>query len=209
MTDANGEVEFTTIFPGWYSGRVTHIHFQVYLSSVLQVTSQLTFPVAAKNELYASNTPYSAYGDDPTSISGDNIFSDGYAVQMATLTKNDSGVYEVYLQAKVNSSKTTGLLKLEPETGGQFKLHQNFPNPYQLKTNISFTLASTSDVKIELFNLMGIKVAEVSKHGLSSGLQEIEINTNQLGIASANYVYQIEVNNSNGIFRQCKMMTLG
>jgi len=128
---------------------------------------------------------------------------------MATLTKNDSDIYEVYLQAKVNSSKTTGLLKLEPETGGQFKLLQNFPNPYQHKTNIPFTLASVSDVKIELFNLMGIKVAEVSKRGLSSGFQEIEINTNQLGIASANYVYQIEVNNSKGSFRQCKMMTLG
>ena len=114
-----------------------------------------------------------------------------------------------YLQAKVNSSKTTGLLKLEPETGGQFKLRQNFPNPYQYTTNIPFTLANTSDVKIELFNLMGNKVAEVSRHALSSGSQEIEINAHDLGIASANYIYQIEVNNSNGSFRQCKMMTLG
>ena len=29
MTDANGECEFVTIFPGWYPGRVTHVHFQV------------------------------------------------------------------------------------------------------------------------------------------------------------------------------------
>src|SRR5262249_37807847 len=33
FTDANGEVEFITIFPGWYNGRICHIHFQVYVSS--------------------------------------------------------------------------------------------------------------------------------------------------------------------------------
>src|SRR5262245_27378242 len=33
ITDANGEVEFITIFPGWYPGRVCHIHFQVYVST--------------------------------------------------------------------------------------------------------------------------------------------------------------------------------
>ncbi|HKC37661.1 MAG TPA: hypothetical protein VKB95_16405 [Chitinophagaceae bacterium] len=29
-TDANGLVSFTSIFPGWYSGRSTHIHVHVY-----------------------------------------------------------------------------------------------------------------------------------------------------------------------------------
>ena len=32
MTDANGECEFLTIFPGWYPGRTTHVHFQVHVS---------------------------------------------------------------------------------------------------------------------------------------------------------------------------------
>ena len=29
LTDANGKVTFTTIVPGWYSGRTTHIHLRV------------------------------------------------------------------------------------------------------------------------------------------------------------------------------------
>ena len=29
VTDANGQVTFTTIFPGWYDGRTTHIHYRV------------------------------------------------------------------------------------------------------------------------------------------------------------------------------------
>ena len=33
MTDSTGLVRFTTIYPGWYSGRITHAHFRVYLGS--------------------------------------------------------------------------------------------------------------------------------------------------------------------------------
>mgnify|MGYP003343596661 FL=1 len=29
LTDANGQCSFITIYPGWYPGRVTHIHFKV------------------------------------------------------------------------------------------------------------------------------------------------------------------------------------
>ena len=44
-TDSNGQVVFTSIFPGWYSGRATHIHVHVYDSSgtSLKVT-QIAFP---------------------------------------------------------------------------------------------------------------------------------------------------------------------
>ena len=52
FADANGEVNFTTIFPGWYPGRIAHIHFQVYVSSVYAAISQLTYPIAEKNQIY-------------------------------------------------------------------------------------------------------------------------------------------------------------
>src|SRR5688572_23919869 len=45
ITDANGEVELITIFPGWYPGRICHIHFQVYVSSSYAAISQLTFDI--------------------------------------------------------------------------------------------------------------------------------------------------------------------
>jgi protocatechuate 3,4-dioxygenase beta subunit len=50
VSDSNGQVTFTTIYPGWYAGRITHIHFQIYLNDNLSVTatatSQLAFPQA-------------------------------------------------------------------------------------------------------------------------------------------------------------------
>ncbi|MEI7803685.1 MAG: T9SS type A sorting domain-containing protein [Bacteroidota bacterium] len=207
MTDVNGEVNFTTVFPGWYSGRVAHIHFQVFLSSVLQATSQLTFPETEKNALYAANPPYSTYGPDPTAISADNVFSDGYTVQLATLTGNPTDGYDVYLEVTISGSGVTGLQNLEPETGGQFKLKQNFPNPYSEETTIPFTLANQSDVTIELWDLTGRKMASILNTEMSAGEQTVTLNMKSLGLPVGNYVYQIQVENKNGIFRQCKLMS--
>jgi|ERR1043165_4941887 protocatechuate 3,4-dioxygenase beta subunit len=210
MTDADGEVNFTTIFPGWYNGRICHIHFQVYVSSVYAAISQLSFDIPTKNALYAANSSIYTKGADPSTFASDNIFSDGYNYQVATLTPNNTtGGYDAYLEVTIQGSGTTptGLAALEPETGGQFKLGQNFPNPYSDETTIPFTLTNPSDVKIELFDLSARKVAEVSKNNLAAGEQKIKLNLHNLKLAKASYIYQLEVKNSNGVFRQSKMMT--
>lgn len=87
-TDCNGDVEFVTIYPGWYPGRITHVHFQVYLNNggTLTATSQMAFPQAVTQAVYASPL-YAARGQN-SSVSGfaqDNVFSDGTAYQMLSL----------------------------------------------------------------------------------------------------------------------------
>ncbi|HNG89244.1 MAG TPA: hypothetical protein PK858_03535, partial [Saprospiraceae bacterium] len=159
MADANGEVSFISIFPGWYTGRICHIHFQVYVSSVYAAVSQLTFPITTKNAIYAANPSLYTKGADPMTLASDNIFSDGYAFQMATLTPNSStGGYDTYLEITVQGNGVSGLAEAEPETGGQFKLGQNFPNPYTNSTTVPFNLINPSEVMIDLFNLDGKRV---------------------------------------------------
>lgn len=208
MTDANGEVEFTTIFPGWYSGRICHIHFQVYVSSMYKAISQMTFPIAEKNALYAANSGLYTKGADPLNFNSDNIFSDGYAFQLATLTPNAAtGGYDAYLEVTVQGSGTSGYAEVEPETGGQFKLGQNFPNPFVSATTVPFNLANRADVQVDLFDLAGKKVATVSKGELLAGQHEIVLDPKSLGLTHVNYIYQLQVTNEHGTFRQCKMMT--
>lgn len=208
LTDASGVVQFTTIFPGWYSGRVTHIHFQVYLSSLLAVTSQFTFPVATKNQIYTTDPLYSAYGADPASLSADMVFADGYNNQMATLTPNaTTGGYDCYLEVGINASGVLGLLQAEPETGGQFTLGQNFPNPCTTATTIPFHLTSPADVRLALYDLMGRQVAQIARPGLAAGDHQLPLTFAALGLPSGHYVYQLEVTNLHGTYRQCKRIT--
>lgn len=209
MTDANGEVTFMTIFPGWYSGRICHIHFQVFVSSVYAAVSQLSFDVGAKNALYAANASLYTKGADPTSFNGDNIFSDGYSLQIATLTPNSTiNGYDAFLEATIKGGgSTTGLAGLEPETGGQFKLGQNYPNPHRGFTTIPIHLTQAADVSIGLFDLSGRKVKELHLGRLGIGEHDVDIDFSSGNVAPGNYIYQLQVENSNGTFRQCKMMT--
>ena len=95
VTDANGAVSFTTIFPGCYSGRWPHMHFEIYPSLASATsgnndvkTSQLALPAQACNQVYGTATGYDASASNFAAISlaTDNIFSDGYSTQMATVS---------------------------------------------------------------------------------------------------------------------------
>ena len=94
QSDANGRVIFTSIFPACYSGRWPHIHFEVYPSLASGTTaankiatSQIALPKATCDEVYAT-TGYSASVTSLSRISlaTDGIFSDGYSLELATIT---------------------------------------------------------------------------------------------------------------------------
>lgn len=208
MTDANGEVEFLTIFPGWYTGRICHIHFQVYVSSSYAAISQLTFDIAKKNAIYAANTALYTKGTDPMTLSSDNIFSDGYAYQLATLTPNTTtGGYDTYLEVTVQGSGTVGLGHIEKETAKYMTLGQNYPNPSKGNTKVPFTLKDGGNVKLSLWDLNGKMVAEFNQEAMAAGDHIWEIDLNALGLPIANYAYQLEVANSQGVYKDCKIMT--
>lgn len=99
MTDSNGQVRFTSIYPGWYTGRITHIHFRVYLGNSLEATSQLAFPQDITTAVYNSSL-YSARGQNTSvgSFASDNVFSDGVQYQLCTVAQNASiGGYDAAL----------------------------------------------------------------------------------------------------------------
>jgi protocatechuate 3,4-dioxygenase beta subunit len=87
LTDANGQATFQTIYPGWYQGRITHVHFQVFFDSGLAATSQIAFPEEVTAAVYAVD-PYAAKGLNTSvrSIADDMVFADGSQYQMASVT---------------------------------------------------------------------------------------------------------------------------
>jgi protocatechuate 3,4-dioxygenase beta subunit len=99
--DANGKLAFTSIFPGAYSGRWPHIHFEVYPSvdeataaGSKLVTSQIALPEDVSRLVYAAaGYDQSVQNLSQTSLSSDMVFSDGYSTQLATATGSvDEGI---------------------------------------------------------------------------------------------------------------------
>lgn len=58
FADANGIVEFESIYPSWYGGRTTHVHFKVFLDQTTVLTGQIFFPDALSEYIYTNVAPY-------------------------------------------------------------------------------------------------------------------------------------------------------
>ena len=94
ISDANGQVQFTTIYPGRYQGRAVHIHFKVRTnpgsSSGLEFTSQLFFDEALTDIVHAQS-PYASKGRRDTLNSRDGIYSSGGTQLLLPLSASDGG----------------------------------------------------------------------------------------------------------------------
>lgn len=208
ITDANGEVDFVTIFPGWYTGRIAHIHFKVTVSTSYSAVSQLTWDLDKKNAIYTANPSIYTKGIDPLAIKDDNIFSDGSTLQIASLEKNIDGSYSTTLEVTVNGTGVTGLGHIEKENAKQFTLGQNIPNPVMNSCVIPFSLVKKSKVAIELWNVEGKKLKEICNQNLPAGDHTVELDFEKLQLPRANYAYQIIVSNEDGTFIDSKLLTV-
>lgn len=98
VTDANGLVTFTTIFPGWYTGRATHLHIHIYnaAGTSLKVT-QISFPEGSTSAVVMVNTTASGYTKGMSGYTynaSDGIFSDDTAgIETAAVTGSVSAGY--------------------------------------------------------------------------------------------------------------------
>lgn len=75
VADANGIVQFTTIYPGWYRGRTVHIHCRVHIDKATYLTTQLYFDDDV-NDLVFEAEPYSEHAGRDTYNDNDTIYSD-------------------------------------------------------------------------------------------------------------------------------------
>ncbi len=109
VTDSAGKVSFSSIFPAAYSGRWPHVHFEVYPSEADATsatnklrTSQLALPEDACTAVYATaGYEQSVSNMQQTTLDSDNVFSDGYSLQLAKATGSAAGGYTVSLNISV------------------------------------------------------------------------------------------------------------
>lgn len=88
----------------------------------------------------------------------------------------------------------------------KYELMQNYPNPFNPATKIRFSLPEDAKIAINIYNILGEKVASVLNEELKAGFHEVDFTSNSAGyqLSSGVYIYSIEAKN----FSQVKKMIL-
>ena len=84
----------------------------------------------------------------------------------------------------------------------EFSLNQNYPNPFNPATKIQFTLPETMDVRLDVYNITGQRVATLVNEQREAGAHTVEFDGTR--VASGVYIYRITA----GSFVQTRKMTL-
>lgn len=100
-TNGSGEVTFTTIYPGWYQGRATHIHLEVKTGGVSRKITQIAFPESINNTVYRSGV-YASRGSNPTSNLSDGIFADSLSSELVTPSGDPTSGYTASCQVAIS-----------------------------------------------------------------------------------------------------------
>ncbi|WP_241775201.1 intradiol ring-cleavage dioxygenase [Chryseobacterium sp. ERMR1:04] len=104
-TDTNGKVNFTSIFPGWYNGRATHIHVHVYNTAGQSLlVTQIAFPEGSDSAvvLVGASAGYKGM-NGYTYNSNDNVFSDGTSNEMSSISGSVSGGFALVHTIKASA----------------------------------------------------------------------------------------------------------
>lgn len=98
VTDSNGQVGFTSIFPGWYQSRATHIHVHIYNASGKSLlVTQIGFPEGSSSAVALVNASaangYTKGMTGYTYNANDNVFADSEDTEIGSVTGSVAAGY--------------------------------------------------------------------------------------------------------------------
>lgn len=92
-----------------------------------------------------------------------------------------------------------------------FSLSANYPNPFYSSTTIRYSLHTSADISLNIYNIKGERVCTLINEYQSAGSFEISwngCNENNTGVASGMYIYRMEINTGREIASQSRQMLL-
>jgi flagellar hook assembly protein FlgD len=122
---------------------------------------------------------------------------DGFSIEDELLV--ESGEISISILIAVGVEVSVDDPKITPI---EFALHQNYPNPFNPETNIQFDVAEQSHVSVNVFNLVGQKVATLVNRAMDAGIYTIKwtgLNDRGSALPSGMYFYEMKTSNYHSI----------
>jgi protocatechuate 3,4-dioxygenase beta subunit len=114
----DGTVEFQTVYPGWYAGRTTHMHFKVFLDEQTVLTGQIFFPDALSQFLYENVEPYKTRGSDRDTLNANDTIATRATRASFAYVKELADRYLVAMIVGVDPAAGSASVNLRPTSGG-------------------------------------------------------------------------------------------
>jgi len=125
------------------------------------------------------------YEPEATGKCGDintDVFDD---ISYYTYYPNYFGQFFIYADTTMNA-----LVPVPQPSFPAFALYQNYPNPFNLATEIPFELKSKQRIELNVYNILGKKVAELSHSEYEAGIHTVKWNAEN--IPSGLYFIQLK-----------------
>jgi len=113
-----------------------------------------------------------------------------------------NGIISKYKQVDYNTETTTDVEEEPQQIVNEFELSQNFPNPFNPSTMISYSIPQSSFVTLKVYDIIGNEVATLVNNQQPAGKYFVDFNTANL--PSGVYLYRLQA----GDFVQTRKMTL-
>ncbi len=126
----------------------------------------------------------------------------GYATVLAYYTLTSTQLHVVVAPGTQKANDTPPALQAVSQKPREFSLQQNYPNPFNPSTTIGFAIPQEAHVTLEVFNLLGERVANLLDEQKPAGYYSATFNAQ--GMASGLYIYRLKA----GDFTQSRKLSL-
>ena len=197
--------EFTEeeIVDGWdgeYPDRWTYVQWDGIDDYLHQAASSDWWPDDITYDPDNSGTPIGSLGvhehwNDTDDMEYSRNLGTGEGIELIKISKNSPSIVE---------ENTSGI-------PNAFVLRSNYPNPFNPSTTIVYSLPSSADIRLNIYNLKGQKVRTLVNQVQSAGTFEVKWNgrnDNNVRVASGVYIFRLEIKTDRQINSQSRQMVL-
>jgi hypothetical protein len=160
-----------------YWNTTTEINSNSFEIERRELSGKMWLKVGTVHANFLSNSPKSY------SFTDRNLKPGGYQYRLKM--EDNDGSFQYSKTVEVQAKLSIGL-----------ELCQNFPNPFNPSTRINYKIPFDANVLIEVFNVLGAKVAQLVNEFKGAGYYHVEFNPSlsNLAISSGVYYYKITAN---------------